>query len=141
VDICKDGTISYRRLGEPSFNGVALPVFSVNHEDQARQLQLRFGRLQYEEHPKMPGRPWYRWTDFPGTILALDDVSDRCDIWYRDFILKQETRMTVDEQLAKAKEALRLMLSDYRSEGCSVEGCLVCEKSRKAEEAARAVLS
>lgn len=90
VDICKDGTISYRRLGESSFNGVALPVFSVNHEDQARQLQLRFGRLQYEEHPKMPGRPWYRWTDFPGTIIALDDVSDRCDIWYHEFILKQE---------------------------------------------------
>lgn len=59
VHVCKDGTISYRRAGEPVFNGRALPVFSVNTEDEAMGIQVRFGRLQRVDHPLMPGKPWY----------------------------------------------------------------------------------
>lgn len=76
IHVCKDGTISYRRHGEPVFNGVALPVFSVDTVEQAQAVQVRFGRMQYEPHPQMPGRPWYRWTGFSGDVDDLDKVSD-----------------------------------------------------------------
>src|SRR5258706_5281352 len=75
IHVCKDGTISYRTRAEPVFNGRALPVFSVDTEEQARAVQVRFGRRQYGEHPDLPGRPWYRWTDFDGDVEKLDDVS------------------------------------------------------------------
>lgn len=83
IHICKeDGTISYRRKGKPVFNGVALPVFSVDTEEQAEAIQIRFGRLQYVEHPAMPGRPWYRWTDFDGKLESLDRVTETLRHFY-----------------------------------------------------------
>lgn len=100
IHICKDGTITYRRRDQKVFNGVALPVFTVDTEEQARDIQIRFGRRQYDNHPLLPGQPWYRWTDFPGTLEALDDVSDRCDIWYHGYILKQEPAMQQEKTSA-----------------------------------------
>lgn len=62
IHVCKDGTISYRdtAANEPVFNGVALPVFSVNTEKEAKAIQAMFGRLCYFPHPKQPDRPRYR---------------------------------------------------------------------------------
>lgn len=76
ICICKDGTISSRKRGEPSFNGRALPVFSVDTEEQVREIQGLFGIKQYVEHPLLPGRPWYRWTNFSGNVEDLDEVSE-----------------------------------------------------------------
>lgn len=82
IHVCKDGTISYRTRKQKVFNGVALPVFTVDTEDEARALQVRFGRCQYGEHPQLPGRPWYRWTNFTGNADDLDAVADQCRAWY-----------------------------------------------------------
>jgi hypothetical protein len=86
VHICKDGTISYRdaHANEPVFNGVALPVLSVDTEEEAQAIQVRFGRCQHGEHPQMPGKPWYRicrladGTDPAerlGGLLEIDDLA------------------------------------------------------------------
>jgi hypothetical protein len=58
IHVCKDGTITYRDTStrEHVFNGIALPVFSVDTVAQAQALQVRFGRLAHEEHPLMPGK-------------------------------------------------------------------------------------
>lgn len=69
IHVCKDGTISYRTRRQKVFNGVALPVFSVDTEEQARDIQVRFGRRMYDSHPKIPGRPWYK-------LSVLRDGSD-----------------------------------------------------------------
>lgn len=69
IHICKDGTISYRTREEPVFNGVALPVFTVDTVEQAEAIQVRFGRRQYTEHPQIPGKGWYK-------ISRLRDGSD-----------------------------------------------------------------
>lgn len=82
IHLCKDGTITYRRQGQPVFNGVALPVYSVDTEAQAKAVQVRFGRRQYGEHDLLPGQPWYRWTDFSGDVDALDDVSRAIHVFY-----------------------------------------------------------
>lgn len=68
IHICKDGTISYRRHGEPVLNGVAIPVFSVNTVEEAKEIQVRFGRRQYTPHPGN-GMDWYR-------ISVLQDGTD-----------------------------------------------------------------
>lgn len=69
IHLCRDGTISYRRDREPILNGVALPVFSVDTEEQAKAIQVRFGRRQYTEHPDQPGRSWYK-------LFVLEDGTD-----------------------------------------------------------------
>lgn len=73
IDICKDGTISYRdtelRPRPPRLNNSALPVFSVNTLEQAETFQLTFGRRQYAEHPERKGQPWYR-------LSRLEDGTD-----------------------------------------------------------------
>lgn len=82
IHLCKDGTISYRHGHQRVFNGRALPVFSVQTEQEARALQTRFGRVQYGEHPLIPGETWYVWTDFSGELEDLGAVSDACRAWY-----------------------------------------------------------
>lgn len=70
IHICKDGTISYRNLNERVFNGIALPVFSVDTVQQAQDIQVRFGRRQYIKHPDMvDGRDWYK-------LSVLEDGTD-----------------------------------------------------------------
>lgn len=100
IHICKDGTISYRdrTKNEPVFNGVALPVFSVDTVEQAKQLQIRFGRLQYINHP-VNNMTWYKLSVLPdGTdpvtsrkdgLLKLEDLEGITTMfanWYRDFV-------------------------------------------------------
>jgi hypothetical protein len=70
IHICKDGTISYRQHGEPVFNGVALPVFSVDTVEEAQALQILCCARQYVEHPQLPGKPWYRLSSplFPPSL-------------------------------------------------------------------------
>jgi hypothetical protein len=78
LHVCKDGTVSYRdkRKREKVFNGRALPVFSVNMVEEAEQIQVRFCRLQYGDHPEMaPGTKWYRLTHFTGELNDLDRVT------------------------------------------------------------------
>lgn len=92
IHLCKDGTISYRRKHEPVFNGVALPVFTVDNEEQAQAVQIRFGRLQWHEHPQMPGKAWYRWTDFSGNADDLDAISDKLRAFYETELKPRMTR-------------------------------------------------
>lgn len=83
LHLCKDGTISYRTRGEPVFNGVALPVFSVDTPEQAQDFQVRFGRRQYTEHPQIPGKPWFRLSHRPwveGEMVLPPDGLDYEDV-------------------------------------------------------------
>lgn len=78
IHCCKDRTLTYRTRREPIFNGVALPVFSVDSKEEAETLLLLVGRRQYVEHPKLPGRPWLKIT-LDGALdlklhLDLDDL-------------------------------------------------------------------
>lgn len=86
IDLCKDGTISFRlRVGgrmAPRLNDAAIPVFSVDTLKQAQDLQVMFCRKQYGSHPEMPNQDWYRWTDFPGTLEAAEEVTDRLRTWF-----------------------------------------------------------
>lgn len=99
IHVCKDGTISYRRRTEPVFNGRALPVFSVDTEQQAQDIQLRFGRLQHRAHRQMPGKSWYVLSTLGDGIdpalrgngtLNLEDLDTVCDL-FRDFYAKHLT--------------------------------------------------
>jgi len=71
IHVCKDGTVTYRdaHKRERIFNDVALPVLSVDTEQQAKDIQVYFCRRQYGEHPLMPDKPWYR-------LSVLSDGSD-----------------------------------------------------------------
>lgn len=82
IHCCKDGTITYRTRKQKVFNGVALPVFSVDTVEQAKELQVRFCCLAYGEHPKMPGQSWYKLTDFAGTFQDLYRVGEMLEAWY-----------------------------------------------------------
>lgn len=64
VHCCRDGTISWRRAGEPVFNGRALPVASVETEAEAHALAVLMGFRCYGDHPQMRGAlPWYKFND------------------------------------------------------------------------------
>lgn len=82
LDLCKDGTVTYRSQGEPSFNGMALPVFSVDTAEQAEAIQVRFCRRQYASHPRLLGKPWYRWTDFSGELDDMQAVTEAMHEFY-----------------------------------------------------------
>lgn len=82
IDICKDGTISYRTGSQRRLNDAALPVFSVDTVEEAEFLQVTFGRRQYEEHPDIPGKGWYRWTDFDGNVESLSKCTARIQAWW-----------------------------------------------------------
>lgn len=70
IHVCKDGTFTYRIPPAPVFNGLALPVYSVDTEDEAQALQVRLCRLQRTQHPQMrKGEPWY-------TLSTLGDDQD-----------------------------------------------------------------
>lgn len=62
IHVCKDRTLSFRERNEKVFNGVALPVFSVENKDEARHLILMVGRKQYSNHPLIPNEDWYKIT-------------------------------------------------------------------------------
>lgn len=85
IDLCKDGTVTYRRKGERSFNNAALPVFSVKTIKEAQALQVHFCKLQYASHPLLPRQTgWYRISDFSGKIEDLYLMSNKFDDWYNE---------------------------------------------------------
>lgn len=83
IDICRDGTISYRVRGSNTkrLNNAALPVFSVDTEDDAKALQVHFCALQYTPHP-FDGRRWYVLPGFTGELEAMPAVTERFSKWY-----------------------------------------------------------
>lgn len=52
--------------------------------------------------------------------------------------MKDERKQNLTEQLVTA---LRLMLSDYRTEGCADPDCMVCAQSKKTENVAKDALT
>lgn len=86
IHVCKDGTVTYRDkvAREKVFNGRALPVFSVDTAEEAKQIQVRFCRLQYEKHPLMPSKPWYKLNEFSGELEDLDRVRNMFAKYYRE---------------------------------------------------------
>jgi hypothetical protein len=82
IHCCKDGTITYRTRREKIFNGVALPVFSVDTIEQAEALQVRFCRLQKVNHPLMPGKGWFTLNHFKSSIEDLDRISEMFQEWW-----------------------------------------------------------
>lgn len=114
IHVCKDGTITYRRQGQPTFNNVALPVYSVATEAQAQAVQVRFGRRQYGEHDRLPGQPWYRWTDFSGDVDALDDVSKAIHAFYTAHLAQDDAAILRDRArkvIAAARHDLGLSVA------------------------------
>ena len=71
IHICKDRTLSYRRVGEPIFNGVALPVFSVETEEEANDLFLLIGTRQYGDHPA----PAFKHNETTGWMKLFNDTA------------------------------------------------------------------
>jgi hypothetical protein len=73
VHIGKDGTISYLNratMTQPVLVEALMPVYSVDTEEQAKQLQVIFGRLQYRDNTREPGKSWYVLHLLPdGTLL------------------------------------------------------------------------
>jgi hypothetical protein len=74
IFVCKDGTVTYERLGKPAFNRVALPVHSVDTVEEAETIQVALCRRQHINHPKT-GKAWYTLTNFGGTLEELGDVA------------------------------------------------------------------
>lgn len=85
IHVCKDGTVTYRdkSIDEKVFNGRALPVFSVDTAEEAEQIQIRFCKLQYESHPLIPGKPWYKVFPFSGELEDLDRVRNMFAEFYK----------------------------------------------------------
>lgn len=85
IHVCKDGTVTFRdkTKNEKVFNGIALPVFSVDTVDEAERMQTHFCRLQYGRHPHRNGpKHWYVLTQFSGEIEDLDRVmADFATFW------------------------------------------------------------
>jgi hypothetical protein len=75
IHCCKDRTLTYRTRDEPIFNGVALPVYSVDSKEEAERLINTVGALQYEEHPLLPGRPWRKIDIDFKRHLEIEDLS------------------------------------------------------------------
>lgn len=79
LHVCKDGTLTYRdkTKREKVFNGVALPVFSVDTVEEAQRIQTHFCSLQYTRHPHKNGpEKWYVVSPmiFRGELEDLDRV-------------------------------------------------------------------
>ncbi len=73
--VCRDRTLTYRQLGEPVFNDVALPVFSVDTIEEAEELQVMVCECVRDAyHPSMPNKPWYKI--YMGTYLVDLEVED-----------------------------------------------------------------
>lgn len=98
LHVCKDGTVSYRdkRLKTKVFNGRALPVFSVDTVEQARQIQVRFCRRQYGAHPQAKPNTgtdeWYMLTVFSGEVEDLDRVAAEFTAFYDEHLAKRITK-------------------------------------------------
>ncbi len=88
IHICRDRTFTFRTLDEPVFNGVAIPVFSVDTKEEAQDLQIRFCKNQYGEHPQLPGQRWYKF--FPPNDYSAKQYLEYDDLEAITKILKDE---------------------------------------------------
>ena len=77
IFVCKDGTVTFKPKGQPPFNGIALPVHSVDTIAEAVQVQVTLCRKQYTSHPKLGKEPWYTLTNFDGEIDSLAKVAQQ----------------------------------------------------------------
>ena len=93
IHVCKDGTVTFRRRDKPVFNGIALPVFSVETIAEAQALQVHFCRAQWDQHPLLPGKIWYRLARLgdgtdpahrPGGLLEFEDLTGVTEM-FREF--------------------------------------------------------
>ena len=73
MDISKDGTVTFRSRHAVSFLG-AIPVFSVDTEQEARRLLTYLCTEQNRDHPGVPGMRWYVFDEFTGDPADLADV-------------------------------------------------------------------
>lgn len=77
IHVCQDRTISYRTKDEPVFNGVALPVYSVDTKEEAERLCFLSCTAQNRRHPH-PAYPHDLWWAIPNIDgkqhLDLDDL-------------------------------------------------------------------
>lgn len=74
IHCCKDRTLTRRTRDQPIFNGVAIAVYSVDTEQEADELILLVCSRQYEEHPLIPGKPWYKINVDFKRYLELEDL-------------------------------------------------------------------
>lgn len=79
IHVCKDRTLTYRTRDQPIFNGVALPVYSVESEEMAEMVIVAVAKCMYESHPQIPGKPWYKFADehairMTNGLLELEDL-------------------------------------------------------------------
>jgi|ERR1041385_4964685 hypothetical protein len=81
MDISKDGTITFRSRKAASYLG-AIPVFSVDTEEEARRLLTYLCTEQDRDHPGLPGMRWYIFDDFTGNPADLDDVVEDFAVAY-----------------------------------------------------------
>lgn len=79
IHICADGTFTHRRKGEPTFNGAALPVFSVDTIEEVEKIRVMTCVLQHGEHPLLPGQPWYAIRPFGGELEDLYEAGDKIE--------------------------------------------------------------
>ncbi len=71
---CRDRTLTYRQPGDPVFNDVVLPVFSVDTIEEAEELQILVCECVPDEHPSMPNKPWYKIYMGLGVFGYPDDL-------------------------------------------------------------------
>ncbi len=76
MDISKDGTITYRPRAATVF-GNAIPIFSVDTEEEARRMLTYLCTEQTREHPMLPGMRWYRFDEFTGNPADIADVVEQ----------------------------------------------------------------
>jgi hypothetical protein len=108
IHVCKDGTVTYRDTvaKEKVFNGRALPVFSVDTIEDAKSIQVRFCRLQYVNHPLMPGKPWYKLNEFSGKLEDLDRVRNMFAEFYKA-MKERDAQRQRDDTAALVSRAAR----------------------------------
>jgi hypothetical protein len=101
LHVCADGTITYRTCLEPVFNNAALPFTSVNTVADAHMLITLFCKLQWEQHPQMPGKPWYRYVEFSGQLDDIEALTQRFETAYARIL---ETRTSMSRQRERSIE-------------------------------------
>jgi hypothetical protein len=92
IDICLDGTLTYRAKKEKVFNGDALPIFSVNSKEEAKQLLVMCGSKQYQNHPLLPNDPWYVLSSFSNDFDGLSDATEELKNMYNTNIQSNLTQ-------------------------------------------------
>jgi hypothetical protein len=100
IHCCKDRTLTINRKGEPAFNGRALPVYSVGTREEAEDLVVAVCRVQYGEHPQLPGQLWRK--------ITLDGQLD-----FKPY-LDVEDLDAVSAKLARIHQLIRLPEVDQR---------------------------